>query len=592
MQIPLTDVFHVLAGFLLGLSFLGGYFLFFIPLGIIALVFGWLNRNSRNGHTITLTKPITERLDRLVRPKSVGTEYVVESEVRETQKENPMPQSSRKVMEDIEAEIDGTLHEALLLVKNLIPHVNTAAIFFPSKTFGQFEMRLFVSGSNVIPKVTLGSGQGVLGALIRKDTVRILEGDIPGGHSLFYYEDDPPICSVAAVPIINQQKTRGFIVIDSLQKNAFTQETITFLKGWSKVVGFLTYQSYISAINQINSAKFDTLYRYQQHFFRTMSPKDIYGHIAEYLRHNLSHDRFMILSRERGEDGAGRVVHAEGIDSDYFINQTFSESDLGILISPLFKNWTQNKYLDLSEGYVLRIRKGEKQNDEFRQILAVPVITDLDSSKAELLIAIESRQHQRYMPQDQELLKHFASAVGFALQRTRQYEEKQELASRDGLTGLINHRTFQEKLRVEKLRADRQQQNIGLMMIDIDKFKGINDNYGHPSGDIVIKSIASLLQKEVRQDIDVVARYGGEEFVVLLVNTNKEGLSETAQRICRAVASRPISIDRVDPLIVTVSIGYYLLTPDFRDAKKALEFADQALYKAKVSGRNRTVEYN
>ncbi|HSQ42270.1 MAG TPA: sensor domain-containing diguanylate cyclase [Fibrobacteraceae bacterium] len=588
----MTDIFLVLAGFLMGLSFLGGFYLFCIPVGIIALVFGWLNRPKSGSAPPSLTKPITERLEKFVRPQPAGTQFVSEKEPQEYN-EPSSALSRRKIWEEVENDVEECLYDALQLIKKLMPDIYTAAVFFPSKLPGHFEMKSFCSESaSVVPKATLGTNHGLVGQLIKKDAVRILEGDIQGGRTLYYYSDDPPVRSIAAVPIIQGQKTRGCVVIDSLKPNAFTGETISLLKNLAKIVGTTAYMSYMKALNFIKKDQFDVLYRYQQNFFRNMTVKDIYTHIANYVKTSIPYDRLMILALDRRDEGIGHVVTADGLDADYFINQEFNLNDQGLLVLALLKNIPLERNIPLGDEDLVRVKKMEKSSEGLRCIMAVPVVTDPDTNKSEMVISIESRQPDRYTEHELGLLKHIASAAGFAFLRTRAFEEKQELASRDSLTGLINHRTLHEKLRIEKLRSDRQSTSIGLMMLDIDKFKNINDTYGHPAGDVVIKTISRILQKEVRQEIDVVARYGGEEFVVMLVDTNEQGLRETAERVRKAVETREFDIERAEPVRVTVSIGVYLLKTEFRDTRKALEFADQALYKAKNSGRNRVVEYN
>jgi diguanylate cyclase (GGDEF)-like protein len=582
----------VLAGFLLGLSCLGGFYLFCIPVGIICLVLGWLNRpKNGGGGGLSLSKPITERIEKFVRPQPAGTRFVSDNEPQEYN-EPSSALSRRKVWEEVENDVEDCLYEALQLIKKLMPDVYTAAIFFPSKLPSHFELKSFCSeSSGVVPKATLGTNHGLVGQLIKKDAVRILEGDLQGGRTLYYYNDDPPVRSIVAVPIIQNQKTRGCVVIDSLKPNAFNGETVSLLKGLAKLVGTTAFMSYMKALNFIKKDQFDILYRYQQNFFRNMTVKDIYTHIASYVKTSIPYDRLMILALDRRDEGVGHVVVAEGLDADFFINQEFCLNDQGILVLSLLKNIPIERNIPVGSETLVRVKKQEKQNDELRSMMVVPVVTDPDANKSELVIAIESRQPARYTEHEMELLKHIASAAGFAFLRTRAFEEKQELASRDSLTGLINHRTFHEKLRIEKLRSDRQSTSIGLMMTDIDKFKNINDTYGHPAGDVVIKAISRILQKEVRGEIDVVARYGGEEFVVMLVDTSEQGLRETAERIRKAVETREFDIERAEPIRVTISIGTYILKPDFRDTRKALEFADQALYKAKQSGRNRVIEY-
>jgi diguanylate cyclase (GGDEF)-like protein len=240
---------------------------------------------------------------------------------------------------------------------------------------------------------------------------------------------------------------------------------------------------------------------------------------------------------------------------------------------------------------VPRLDNQEKRNMDLLQLLVMPVPTEASAEMAELAICLESRFPGRYSEHEKELLKAFAGVAGFAYDRARKFEHGKDLAMRDGLTGLINHRTLHESFRTEKIRADRQGYNIGVLTMDIDHFKRVNDTYGHPVGDIVIKGIADAISGEIRKEIDVVARYGGEEFVVGLVDTTPEGMIETAERIRKAVGKLEFDVHQSEPLRVTVSIGAYLVTPTFHDMKAALNNADQALYKAKEGGRNQVIEY-
>lgn len=584
----MSDIFLVLSGLLLGLSFLGGLYLWFIPLGLMALFFGWLNRPKK--HIPVFAKPITDRIDKLVRVEPKGTQFVTQAEL-DGENESRVVVQHNKLWQEIESDVEQHIYDTLTLFKKLLPQIYTAAVFFPSRNPDYFELKTFCSESDgVLERATLSSNHGLVGQLIKKDVPRILEGDISGGKTLYYYKNDPPVHSIAAVPIIQNQQTRGAVVVDSLQSNAFDGETISYLKIIAKIVGNTAYMSYMKVKNHIEKDQFDVLYRYQQNFFQSMSVNDIYVHIADYIRTTIPYDRLLILVLDNPKEGKGRVVHASGIDEEFFKNQNFSFNDEGLLVVSMSRNTAAERNIAPGDS-LIRIKQSEKQNHDIRHIMVLPVLTDVDNNRAEMVISLERRVPERYTKHEMGLLKPIAGAAGFAFMRTRAFEEQQEQASRDGLTGLINHRTFHEKLRLEKLRANRQGINIGILMTDIDKFKSINDTYGHPAGDIVIRNIAAILKKEVRQDLDVVARYGGEEFIVMLVDATEQSLRDTAERIRVSVEQKSFDIERIEPIHLTISIGVFLMTPEFSDIRKALEYADQALYKAKNSGRNRVVEY-
>ncbi len=166
-----------------------------------------------------------------------------------------------------------------------------------------------------------------------------------------------------------------------------------------------------------------------------------------------------------------------------------------------------------------------------------------------------------------------------------------EWAIRDGLTGLFNHRYFQELLHTEFARAQRYGQPLACLMLDLDRFKQINDSFGHPFGDDVLKRLAETLRGQARE-VDIVARYGGEEFVAILPATDRAGALQFAERIRAAVEASPFE-HQGRSVPATVSIGV-ATTRDAGagDEARLVALADAALYEAKRGGRNRVVAHD
>ncbi len=165
-------------------------------------------------------------------------------------------------------------------------------------------------------------------------------------------------------------------------------------------------------------------------------------------------------------------------------------------------------------------------------------------------------------------------------------EELRRQSETDPLTGVANRRRFHQALEVECLRYSRGHAPLSLLMIDIDNFKEVNDRYGHPTGDLVLRIVARRLLGCLRKT-DLLARYGGEEFSVLLPETRGEGASVIADRIRRAICQFPIDAEGVF-IALTVSVGVASHATDREvDAQILLKKADLALYRAKTAGRNR-----
>jgi len=163
-----------------------------------------------------------------------------------------------------------------------------------------------------------------------------------------------------------------------------------------------------------------------------------------------------------------------------------------------------------------------------------------------------------------------------------------ELATHDGLTGLLNHRMFQMRLEGESQRASRYGKPLSLLMIDVDHFKAVNDNYGHHVGDLVLKRISKLITDQCR-NIDTICRYGGEEIAVLLPETPLNEGVLAAERIRMHIAADEYKASENETLKVTVSIGVAAFPSHTVTATELAHNADKALYEAKEAGRNRDV---
>jgi len=167
------------------------------------------------------------------------------------------------------------------------------------------------------------------------------------------------------------------------------------------------------------------------------------------------------------------------------------------------------------------------------------------------------------------------------------HEQLRFQATHDGLTGSWNRSEILEMLRRELERGARSNTTTGILMLDIDHFKAVNDTYGHLTGDAVLREVTQRISQAVRS-YDSVGRYGGEEFVIVLPGCNREQVDQGAERVRAAVDSGPIRVN-ASQIAVTVSIGAAVTTHGAISEKGILAAADLALYRAKEIGRNRTV---
>jgi diguanylate cyclase (GGDEF)-like protein/putative nucleotidyltransferase with HDIG domain len=185
-----------------------------------------------------------------------------------------------------------------------------------------------------------------------------------------------------------------------------------------------------------------------------------------------------------------------------------------------------------------------------------------------------------------QLSQAIGAAIGVALENARRYEEARELADLDPLTGLLNHRSFHQRLEEEIARADARSQQLSILMMDIDRFKLLNDTHGHLAGDQVLRQVASLLSAVVRRS-DVLARYAGDEFVALLIGAGTAEAKAVAQRFRQALAEHPYLTPDQSAVPIRLSFGIAAFPQDGHQVNELLAFADANLYRAKRQGGDR-----
>ena len=229
-----------------------------------------------------------------------------------------------------------------------------------------------------------------------------------------------------------------------------------------------------------------------------------------------------------------------------------------------------------------------KSSEETRNIPVI-FITGLDSS--------EDEEKGLVLKAADYISKPFRAAivklrVGNQIQIVNQLRTIERLSMIDQLTDLPNRRSFDNRLDLEWRRAIREKTPISLLMMDVDKFKVYNDTYGHQQGDVLLQMVAGVFKKTLKRPGDFAARWGGEEFAVLLSDSDKEGAARLAEEIRANVESAVIPYSDGSTTKVTISIGVNAECPTKESVlENFLSRADNALYKAKETGRNRACLY-
>ncbi len=228
----------------------------------------------------------------------------------------------------------------------------------------------------------------------------------------------------------------------------------------------------------------------------------------------------------------------------------------------------------------------------------IPTISDAQSALIVPMIShgrvigvlqAEASRLNRFSETDQKVAAILAGSAAMAYENSRLHAELEKMVIIDELTGVYNYRFFSERLNDEIKRATRYHQPLSLIMVDLDWFKRINDNYGHEAGNMLLRGVVRVLAANIR-DTDVLARYGGEEFIIILPQTDNDDARIIAERIRAEIESSTFGDGAKFPrLRVTVSVGITTYPDNGRSEDELVQLVDQAMYLAKGSGKNAVV---
>ena len=512
-----------------------------------------------------------------------------------------------------------TFNGLLEFIYELVP-AHTYALFLKEHKDGKDVLTLRAVLSDSRSPATIGSAQDldpgqdqwIIGKCAKDREPKRLNDDlrIPS-LALGYYHREVPVRSFFAFPILDDGgNVLGVLAVDSLEQGAFSEETCQILERFTPFFIQIIERIRIAQELNIRASHFESLHQMSAILNSSLELNAILNRLAEQLAVMVPHDLCLFLRYDE-PSGQAVVLHKSGpaLQNDSRSGeiverlrsvlhmrkpspereQTFPVEQNAILAQMLmhWKNGRMQPYHfpDFGDrgGEIRLLGENSKERPELKTLSCWPLAA---GDRFLGCFFLGSLQVNAFSELQRNFLDTLMNQVAMVVDNSIMHQNIRDMARTDGLTGLLNHRTFMEKLSEEYKRIDRESRPFSILLMDIDKFKNVNDTYGHPVGDLAIKSVAKVL-KETARATDFVARYGGEEFAVGMVDTRSEGAQQMAERV-RAIMEKTVAarIGSRD-LMITLSIGVSSFPEDTRNAADLVTLADNALYQAKRSGRNR-----
>ncbi len=477
--------------------------------------------------------------------------------------------------------INQAVYVGLSLLKTALDG-HTVILLWSDVSKQKLAIKELVSDSDHIIETSIEPAKGVIGGVTRRREPVRLDAIRPGFRGIPYYRTTGEVKAFVGIPVLEGGHLRGVLCVDRVEDRAFTDQEIE--------VANETIQYILRAIE--NERAFSTIEKSKNELSRffeasrrlnnALTPTDVYSVALECAQEIVPFD-FAAITLFNEEDDSHEIVAVEPGPQDWVGHEFESNSGL---VSMTVKNRHYLPYGGVVRDERPIVFERDHVLENMKSMLVLPLIVQ-DKPIGTFIIATE-RPHA-YSGERREMLEVIANQVAVTLQNARLYKEMREMATTDGLTGLDNHRTFQRKLEETIARHRRANQPFGLLLTDIDHFKSVNDTYGHPVGDEVLRQVAATFRTTLRET-DIPARYGGEEFAIILENTDLEGCEVIANRLREEIKKLVFHSDK-GPFSCTISMGLGHWPIDTPEKQELIDFADQALYHSKKNGRDRVTPF-
>jgi diguanylate cyclase (GGDEF)-like protein len=465
-------------------------------------------------------------------------------------------------------DLDEVLKQILAIVRDYF-QIQHGAILLLDEAKQELYFRSYFGYEGSDTSLRLPLGQGITGSAAKlKRPLYVLDVT----QDPRYVETLPGTRSELAIPLMVRDQVVGVLDCQSHREDVFDNETVDLLTLFSTQASIALQNAHLHSLERRRTAQLEAINAIARQTTALLQEDELLTKFSTLIVESFDVDEVCILLLEN-DRLVVRAQHGR--------------------LTPCLPEGSYLPAISGLSGRALRLGHTVLENNVAAAADYVPGFVESVSEMCLPLIslgetmgvlALESAEQDAFQHADVPILESVADICATAIQNARNFARVHQMAYIDGLTGAFNRRCFEMRIVEELERGRRFSQGLSLMMVDIDNFKQLNDEFGHLLGDEVLRQVASIFTQQLRK-IDVVCRYGGDEFAILF-ETDLEGASVVAEKLRRLIATHPFpGVPR--PVSISAGIAEFPTHGQTRD--QLVSTADAALYSAKQAGRNRVV---
>jgi diguanylate cyclase (GGDEF)-like protein len=466
-------------------------------------------------------------------------------------------------------DLEGVLHQILIIARDYF-HLQNVAILLLDEEKQELHVRCQIGWADSLAHMRLPLGSGITGAAAQQKRP-IYVPDVSTDPR--YIPSSFKTSSEFAVPLIVQGMVVGVLDCQSDKLDYFERDTIDLLTLFSTQASIAIQNARLNALERRRARELQAINAIAQQSTAVLDVKELLSKVCPLIQEKFQLPQISVLLKD--EDDLVLSAH-----HGMFMPRMPDDGRLPVNASlwgavlASGKTQVENNIKKTQDNFVFY--------DETTSRMCIPL---LSFGQFLGVLLVDSNRAGAFKHYDSQPLESAADICATAIQNARYVERVKQLAYLDGLTGIFNRRYFELRITEEIERARRFRAGMAVVMVDIDQFKNLNDEFGHLLGDEVLRQVSSIFHQQLRK-IDVVCRYGGEEFAILLSQTNGQHSQSVAEKLRRLVETWQFpGVPR--PVTISAGIATYPEHGTTRD--ELVKSADAGLYAAKQSGRNRIV---